>query len=103
MLAWHSHLSKQVYTQCVSCAACGQAVDEETHKAMLAWHFKKQEQQKARCTAAMPGRRSLCYVGCGLAARQSSTPQPAKTSYDYMCTCPLLGSMHSCSELLGTR
>lgn len=25
-----------------------QVVDDETHKAMLAWHFKKQEQQKAR-------------------------------------------------------
>lgn len=26
-----------------------QVVDEETHKAMLAWHFKKQEQQKVCC------------------------------------------------------
>ena len=39
-----------------------QVVDEETHKAMLAWHFKKQEQQKARSTVAMK-RRSLCLVG----------------------------------------
>ncbi len=27
---------------------CPQVVDEATHKAMLAWHFKKQEQQQAR-------------------------------------------------------